>query len=63
MSYRKMTIIFLYFLCKMFPLQHISLKTQSIPMDPKYSVIKGLHCMLLYTVAINFCVIFPECFA
>ena len=47
-NYRKMTIkwSFSYNSFVKFPLyKHDSLVTLSIPMDPKYSVIKGLHCM------------------
>ena len=37
-------VIFLLFLRNIVPLEHGSVTTQSIPMDPEHSVIKGLHC-------------------
>ena len=36
-------VIILQFLCKIVPLKDNSLITQSIPIDPKHSAIKGLH--------------------
>ena len=38
-------VVIFQLLCKIVPLKHSSLITKSICMDPKYSVIKGLHCI------------------
>ena len=46
-NYRKMTIIFLKILCKITPLYHDSLITQSIPMTHEHSVINRLHSILI----------------
>ena len=47
-------VIFLLLLCKIVRLQHTSLITQSIPMDPKHSVIEGLHCITIKDVKISY---------
>ena len=36
------------------PLLHDSLITQSIPMEPKHSIIKGLHCIDIAKVWFSF---------
>ena len=46
-------IIFLQYLCKIVPLYQDSLITQSVAMDPKKSVINGLHCIFQHFVMNN----------
>ena len=38
-------VIFPIILCKIVPLQHNSVRTLSIPMDPKFSLIRGQYCL------------------
>ena len=38
-------VIFHLFICKIVPLKHDSLITRYIPMDPKHSIIKEMHCI------------------